>query len=401
MPYRRGVLTAFMAGLAGCWSDSGDGSRRTPPSGRRAGHRSTPSTPAPATPRSSPLSVDEGFRWAAPYYDSAHTLRVPTSVPRDDPQVLWEATLDGFGSEPRIDGEHLLTFGDRKLLVVDRRTGRVLRSTALEREPVSAPTLVDDGFVAGVQTDDDERSVARFDRSGRVVWEFDTGRESFYGPTVTQQRAYVAAGESLVALDVETGEEVWRHASEDGDVLASRPAIAAGVVYATGIQQSLYEVDAESGERNWRYFTGTYNAYSTVPTVGDYLVFTGSGSSVAIGRELGVRAWSASAGAATSHALAGDRLVTATSEGTVMALSRRLGTVEWAVDGATGTPVVTDESVLVRGPSGTSAPIRVLALDRQDGSTRWQRKLSSRGWAIAADGHVYLNRRGGVVQCLG
>lgn len=218
---------------------------------------------------------------------------------------------------------------------------------------------------------------------------------------MTQRRAFVAAGESLVALDLETGEEVWRHASEGGDALAARPGISAGEVYATGLQQSLYEVGAESGERNWRYFTGTYSAYSTVPAVGDYLVFTGSGSSVAIGRELGARAWSATAGSVASHALAGDRLIAATTEGEVLALSRRLGTVEWAVDGATGTPVVTDRSVLLRGPSGRTGPVRVVALDREDGSTRWKRELTARGWAIVADGYVYVNRRGGVVQCLG
>lgn len=396
---RRGVLTALATGLSGCGGrlrDSGSG--RTTGSRENDQSPSSPTTTRP-TPRESPLSVDSEFQWAHPYYDAANTLRVPTSAPRDDPEVRWETWLDGRVGAARIDGVHLLVFGRRTLWTIDRRTGRVVRSVPLDANLVSSPTLVDDGFVAGFERGDDTLGVARFDEDGQRIWEADVDAETLFGPTVAHGRAYVAAGGTLVALDEETGAEVWRHRAKN--TLTTKPGVSADVVYATGLQESLYEIDAETGARNWRYGTGTYSAFSSAPTVGDNLVFTGRHTSVAVGRELGARAWTTTGGAVGSHGLAGDSVIAAMDDGQVFSFSRRIGMVEWAVTGAAGRPVVTDDSVVVQRAPTLSGPNRVVVLARDDGRVRWHRELDAGGWAQVADGYVYVTRQDGVVQCLG
>jgi outer membrane protein assembly factor BamB len=129
--------------------------------------------------------------------------------------------------------------------------------------------------------------------SGVEVWSAavnDLGsNESVGAPAVAGSGVYVG-GRSLVALDAESGDEVWRFQPplldvpgdpDPGDV-ASAPAVVGETVFVSGTS-GLYAVDAASGELIWKVGeTGTWTTNAVV-TGGVVYGGTHDGKVLAIG----------------------------------------------------------------------------------------------------------------------
>lgn len=82
-------------------------------------------------------------------------------------------------------------------------------------------------------------------------------------PVVAAGRVLVPTVRGLVALDLDTGEERWRHGREQP--WASGPAVHDGTVYVGfADQRGLVALDVETGDERWR--VETRGAIAAAPT---------------------------------------------------------------------------------------------------------------------------------------
>ncbi|MEY3459612.1 MAG: hypothetical protein RL215_2769 [Planctomycetota bacterium] len=117
----------------------------------------------------------------------------------------------------------------RHLLCLDRSTGKMLWQMAVSARLPEEERIRDHGFAASTPVVDDERvicffgksGVISFDHQGKELWRADVGEKthgwgSAASPVLWKNLVFINASvesESLVALDVRTGEQVW---SADG-----------------------------------------------------------------------------------------------------------------------------------------------------------------------------------------
>ncbi|MBA2326955.1 MAG: PQQ-binding-like beta-propeller repeat protein [Actinobacteria bacterium] len=81
-----------------------------------------------------------------------------------------------------------------------------------------------------------------------TAWEYEAPQSVNGAPAVAGDRVYVLSRDALVALDSDSGTEVWKRDDIGG---SSSPTIAGGVVFALGGDPTLWAVDAETGEDVW------------------------------------------------------------------------------------------------------------------------------------------------------
>jgi outer membrane protein assembly factor BamB len=402
MPSRRRVLAALGAGLAGCTGRRDPAPTPDTPLAPPLSYE--PQTPSSPTPRSSPLPVDRSFTWPAPFFDGAHSHHPPTTGPTESPTVQWELWLPQIdrARAALIEGPWLYVLGDRRLTTVDRRSGRRDASVRLPVNPLTAPTLTEEGLVVPVEGEETPR-ISLVGTNGDVRWVHESG-PVILPPAVDERRLYVPAGDALVARNLADGTEIWRHKAADGDRISTYPAVSDGFVYALASPGTCYAVDADSGKRLWRDASGPDRAPAVGPSVGGDRVFGGFGDgagTIAYEREKGERAWIKSGTRPRgTQATTDDRVVTAAQQGQLAAFERARGTSEWREPAGAGPPIVAGETVYVRGPRGDGTE-RIVARSLADGRLRWERPVTGGGWLRVADGYCYLNYGSGVIQCLG
>jgi outer membrane protein assembly factor BamB len=156
--------------------------------------------------------------------------------------------------------------------------------------------------VAGVGAGSVE-SFASEETGGEIVWQFSDPDGVSYSPAVTinsptvvDGTVYVGAidglnGDSLYAVDAETGEEVWKLTESLGAVDSS-PTVVDGTVFVGSLNGTLYAVDGETGEKEWEFTEPSASIYSS-PTVIDGTVYVGSDDSnlYAVDADTGERKW--------------------------------------------------------------------------------------------------------------
>ncbi len=242
----------------------------------------------------------------------------------------------------------------------------------------------------------DKKKLAKEDRRGRfgAGWRgvlrlgLGTAREGYGGGlAVSGGRLFLVSGYSLAAaLDVNTGEEIWR--TETPTPIHSAPSIAEGRMFAVTQDDELYAFDMDTGEILWTYqgiseparilaasspsiygevvvapfasgelvalrvqngrnmwsdsltrqagmtALAELNDIAGAPVIFDRTVYaiSHSGLLAAVDMRTGTRIWSRQVGGINMPWLAGDNLFVVTNEGQVSALSRHDGRVAWVRD---------------------------------------------------------------------
>ena len=95
-------------------------------------------------------------------------------------------------------------------------------------------------------------------------------------PVATGGRVYVPAGDHLLVLDADSGDELWRAETEGrGATFWAPPTVRDGVVYLGDGDAQVRAFDVETGDQLWRFETerGVYAA----PTLADYQLVFGTG----------------------------------------------------------------------------------------------------------------------------
>lgn len=222
-------------------------------------------------------------------------------------------------------------------------------------------------------------------------WSISPGETRFNTPVVADNRVFITnmEGGTLLALDVETGETLWKETFEQW---LSAPAVADGVLYvkdaATSIDHEPNQVlafDAATGQRKWTYeLADDEHRGTTLVVTGGVVYVAADRYLLALDATTGKLAWRFDSGDPHRRlfsVVVGHELVYASAHtsnvvneeeraGTVFALNPVTKTVEWSVDFHQASEVsLAEDTVLVRDLA------TLFALDRDTGEQRWQTPL--------------------------
>jgi len=223
-----------------------------------------------------------------------------------------------------------------------------------------------------------------------------------------------------VAIDAETGEQLWRvslePADEEGGGYGGGMAFADNVLYAATGYGDVFALNPGNGEMVWRKRIGI--PIRAAPTVSSGRVFVISydnrlhALSVDDGRKLwsheGIPEVSSLLGAA-SPAVDGSLVVAPYSSGELVALRVENGRVSWSdslaragrlaelsrISGINGAPVVDNGQVFAIGHVG-----RMVAIDLASGAPLWEQLIASNEQPWLAGDFIYLITLEAEMVCL-
>ncbi len=265
------------------------------------------------------VSSSSGADWAQFRGPGAQGKNASTNLPLtwgDNSNVVWKTILPGPGASSPI------TFGDRiyltcytgyatssrepgemsnlkrHLLCLNLGEGKILWNTPVQAEmPEQARIREDHGYASSTPTADAERvytfygktGVFAFDHSGRQLWTTKVGDKlngwgSATSPVLYKNLLLVSASiesESLVALEKNTGKEVWR--ANIGPESWHAPALLNGPDGATEVVAAkngrVVAFNADNGAALWNLKTGIPWYMCPTPVVQDGIVYVIGGRS--------------------------------------------------------------------------------------------------------------------------
>lgn len=235
-------------------------------------------------------------------------------------------------------------------------------------------------------------------RSGEPVWRFEAEGPIASSPAVSGATVYVGSDDgSLYALDAKDGEPRWRLAT-DGAV-SSSPVVVDDVVYVGSADGALYAVDATSGELRWQLPLGT--AVLAPPAVASGVVYAASdGVLFAVDAAAGFLVWQTGAEALTTGpAVVGGTVYAGDANGMLHLLDAStgadLGRLDVGGGAITSAPSIEGDVAYVAGDDGT-----VVAVDTTSGDVLWDVRtggtaaasivlVGGRLYAVAVNGRAY------------
>ncbi|MDE0101054.1 MAG: PQQ-like beta-propeller repeat protein [Bryobacterales bacterium] len=249
-----------------------------------------------------PPALDcEWNQWRGPNRDGKSSeTGLLADWPQDGPRLLWqvESLGSGYSSLAAADGLLIsqgLEAGEQFLIALDAASGETVWKTAHGRRysnrrgdgPRGTPTVDGDRVYA---LGGDGNLICVEVRTGAKVWEKNVlrvygGRNISWGisesPLVDGDRVIVNAGgprASVVALNKETGAELWKTQSDEAGYSSPVVAVIGGKrQYVVFTGEAGIGVLAENGELLWRYApVSNSTANIATPIVHDDLVFLSS-----------------------------------------------------------------------------------------------------------------------------
>jgi outer membrane protein assembly factor BamB len=145
-------------------------------------------------------------------------------------------------------------------------------------------------FVGGGTATYDPRFYRLNATDGYVEWVYDVNARP-RSAAVADGSVYVAAGNTVRALDAETGARLWRQRLSGSldyglsytGMYALSPAVADGVVYAANDRGHLVALDGATGAEQWQYLL---EGQATAPAVADGRVYVAAMESPSVGDDV-------------------------------------------------------------------------------------------------------------------
>jgi outer membrane protein assembly factor BamB len=212
--------------------------------------------------------------WRAYLGSPAHADAVP-AVLGADPAPLWRARAGRgvVGAPALTEALVVLAQADRKVTVLDRRTGAVLWRRDLSANLGAGP-LVDYDRVYVAAQDPDGRVFALSLAGGRTLWRARLGPVA--APLAVHDTELYAAtldGE-VAALSTTGGGVLWR--AHLGAAVRAAPLVAGGALYLATTADSLYRLDRGTGAVRVR--RGTEGTVLAAPALADSVILVGTTS---------------------------------------------------------------------------------------------------------------------------
>jgi len=254
-------------------------------------------------------AANEWPQWRGPHRDGiSQETGLLKEWPKEGPKLIWKVTDVGSGySTPAVMSERLYLLGNQGLEsefveALDSKDGKRLWSASLGKVgnpkqnpnfPAARSTPTLDGDVLYALGSDGDLACVEL-AQGKVGWRKNL-RTDFGGkpgewaysesPLVDGENLVCTPGGSeatIVALNLKTGERVWKCSLPEGDEAAYSSAIivrAGGVKqYVQLLQKGLVGVDAKTGKFLWRYGkpVSKYGANIPTPLASDGSIYVGS-----------------------------------------------------------------------------------------------------------------------------
>lgn len=207
-------------------------------------------------------------------------------VARDlnDGHVLWN--VEARVSLPPATSEDMLFTIEPDALVARRQDDGAPAWSVPFSDQSRIPLVWDNGWLIATPTSGTVMALRATD--GHVIWRHEIGAEPRALPALAADRVYVAAGDRIFALQVETGAELWqrRLGGPANDILALDDRI-----YAGSDDNFLYCLEAPDGDIDWRWRTG--GDVVGVPLVADNRLYFVSFDNILRGmdRRSGAQRW--------------------------------------------------------------------------------------------------------------
>ncbi len=219
-----------------------------------------------------------------------------------------------------------------------------------------------------------------------VKWTFQADRKIATSPAVLEDRVLFGSDDgSLYALDLETGEELWRFEA-GGRRIRSSPLVADGVVYFGNDAGMLHALDVETGDQIWSFEANRAIMGSPVLAGGTVYFGTNENNFYALEARTGLMNWQKdlqqdvrTVEIYSAPAILGDLVYVVsglhgfTAPSVFNAIDRQSGDIVWSLE-LEGTvvdaPAVTDDTVLV-STHGSNVDGWVYAIDLETRQPRW------------------------------
>lgn len=259
-------------------------------------------------------------RFRGPNGTGIATDATPPLTWDDSTNIKWKVALPGPGSSsPIVWGDRIFVtcysgYGverpetadksqlKRHLVCVDRQTGKILWDRSVPGVPEEDPSsgnLMEHGYASNTPATDGKRVYAflsksgmfAFDMDGNQVWQVDLGRESdsrrwgssggviLYKNLVIVNASYESR--SLVALDADTGKEVWRVRSDRLTSAYGTPVLwenpEGGMQLLLAVPDNLWGFDPDTGKNLWYCGTGLGNNIAPSVVLGEGMAFVFGG----------------------------------------------------------------------------------------------------------------------------
>lgn len=277
--------------------------------------------------------------------------------------IRWQADLDGVLTSPTVIDDRVVvgsTLGWLKAF--DRTTGGVRWTFKSAGQVRAAPAPFEDGVIIG--STGGQVSFVRVS-DGATAWTVDVAGEVARSAAVADGTVVLPVEPgSIVALDARSGQERWqtsiaKHGGVGTPTIdAGRVLTASGLGGASAADRGIIAVDLESGTQLWRWASPTGDRIYT-PAMRDRGAFVVSeaGFAVSLDPATGRELWRTDvAGPAEANAVVtGDTVGIADDGGSVSALDATDGSIRWQVPivGVPAAPVVTCGFVLIATELGT------------------------------------------------
>jgi len=352
------------------------------------------------------ISNSEQPRFAKQTYEGS--LRLPLSEDwrwtMSDPGH-WAISRMELGT-PVVAGDHVLVGNSRAagLFVLERNTGRLLKTIPMEGPVQAPPVALDDGWLVV----DVFGHLQRFDRDYEPVWAqpYDSGAGVFRQPTIDGDQAIVsAANDQVISVDLGTGAWRWSHkrvitrGDQDLAILGAPAATVVGDAVIQGFSDGfVVALDRTNGAELWALQVGDGRfpdiQAEVIPYEGTLIVAAFGGPTVAIDQDSQAIRWRVDSGAVSTMNISDESLYVSTGRGALLALDPSNGTTQWRwepKDKQLGPPMRVGSSLFVGDSTGT-----LHAIDRYDGKESWRyrpydgTRLSGVAGAATAQGRQLL-----------
>jgi outer membrane protein assembly factor BamB len=304
-------------------------------------------------------SVVDGVVYMGTYGDYFYAFDAETG------DTLWQRYVDGCTDSPAIyDG--IVYFGSRHtptMYALDAKDGSIVWSKPVnDRIVESSPTVVDGVLYVGT-AENGETLYALDPETGATLWTA-TCKGKLQSPTVADGIVHVTGYDgtqfTIFSFDAKTGNPLWSLPISNGQ-LERRPlsvAVSEGVIYTGGADGNLYALNPMTGDVLWTGKTGGMQV--DAPSVANGVVYV------------------------------------AANDSTLYAFDAETHDLIWSVatpNDLRGIPIVANGVVYAAEAEG---PLNVYAFDAQTGDLLWNHHLggnagNTRVSPTVADGRMYLS----------
>lgn len=214
--------------------------------------------------------------------------------------VEWRVQMGETGladpSPTLADGRLFFGRPDEKAFYALRAgDGGVLWTATTEFFPDSVPAVSENIVVFSTGEVDSSRVLllALDVETGNEIWRAEQ-KEANSSPSILGDKVILGGGDFFAyALDLKTGTEIWKSPVEDKFSVRNMPALAFGDVFLADRIGNIYRLDGETGKRKWIFRDTEGTMDQSFPVIAGKTLFIGSsaGNLYALDTETGRLLW--------------------------------------------------------------------------------------------------------------